>query len=396
MRKTTSWERTPVQGLLRHAKSGNYYGRWKLGGKQKWVSLKTDVFSVAKLRMNDEAAKIGRLRVARSAVNSGACTVADLFTAFEQQLAARDDITETSKRARRIAVAKIRKTWPGLFALKPMQVTPGAVAQWVARFKSEGTKFIPPGAKASRLGNSATSVNRAIDTLRAVLDLAVARGALASNPVTKRTATGERLKKKVTKKTLVLPSRADVQRLFTAMENNGAVGGWGREAADLCRFMAYSGARLGEAKLATWSCVDWEKREMKILGYKSERSERAVPIFPHLETLLRGLIERRKAAARFATVGKPMVEPSDRLFRLSECQKTIDAACTKIGVSRVTHHDFRHLFATVCIESGVDIPTVSRWMGHADGGALVMKTYGHLRQDHSQAQAVKVNFGGAS
>jgi len=43
-----------------------------------------------------------------------------------------------------------------------------------------------------------------------------------------------------------------------------------------------------------------------------------------------------------------------------------------------------HLFATICIESGVDILTVSRWLGHADGGALAMRVYGHLRDKHSQ------------
>ena len=50
------------------------------------------------------------------------------------------------------------------------------------------------------------------------------------------------------------------------------------------------------------------------------------------------------------------------------------------------------LFATRCIESGVDIPTVSRWLGHKDGGALAMKTYGHLRREHSIAQAQRVSF----
>jgi len=52
----------------------------------------------------------------------------------------------------------------------------------------------------------------------------------------------------------------------------------------------------------------------------------------------------------------------------------------------------RHLFATRCIESAVDIPTVSRWLGHKDGGALAMRTYGHLRDEHSQAMAAKVSF----
>jgi integrase len=62
-------------------------------------------------------------------------------------------------------------------------------------------------------------------------------------------------------------------------------------------------------------------------------------------------------------------------------------------MARITHHDLRHLFATVCIESGVDIPTVSRWLGHKDGGPLVMKTYGRLRNEHSLNGAKKVSFG---
>ena len=61
-------------------------------------------------------------------------------------------------------------------------------------------------------------------------------------------------------------------------------------------------------------------------------------------------------------------------------------------MTRITHHDLRHLFATRCIESGVDIPTVSRWLGHKDGGALAMKVYGHLRDAHSSAMAQKVTF----
>ena len=60
--------------------------------------------------------------------------------------------------------------------------------------------------------------------------------------------------------------------------------------------------------------------------------------------------------------------------------------------SLANHHDLRHLFATRCIENGVDIPTVSRWLGHQDGGALCMKTYGHLRGEHSANEARKVAF----
>jgi site-specific recombinase XerC len=61
-------------------------------------------------------------------------------------------------------------------------------------------------------------------------------------------------------------------------------------------------------------------------------------------------------------------------------------------IPRITHRDLRHLFATRCIESGVDIPTVSRWLGHKDGGALAMRVYGHLRDQHSAEMAQKVTF----
>src|SRR3979490_2273897 len=86
-------------------------------------------------------------------------------------------------------------------------------------------------------------------------------------------------------------------------------------------------------------------------------------------------------------------EPLDaKVFAVRECQKALDRACKEVGTDRITHHDLRHLFATRCIESGVHIPTVSRWLGHKDGGALAMKTYGHLRREHSIAQAQRVTF----
>ena len=73
-------------------------------------------------------------------------------------------------------------------------------------------------------------------------------------------------------------------------------------------------------------------------------------------------------------------------------QKPFDRAAKLTGAERIPHHDLRHLFATRCIENGVDIPTVSRWLGHQDGGALCMKTYGHLRDEHSANEAKKVAF----
>jgi integrase len=290
-----------------------------------------------------------------------------------------------------VALKKLKKTWPGIESLEPKQITPAGIFEWVSKFKMTGTNFVPPGAKTTIKGNSATSVNRSVDTLRRILDIAIERGQIHSNPVLVRPSTG-RLKKKVVAKKLILPSMSQVEKLFCAMEENGAVGGWGKEAADLCRFLTYSGARIGEVPLVNWEHVDWERKQMRLCGYKTDTSDRHIPLFPALAALLKKIIGRRKAAAKFAPDGKAETKPENKIFRLKECQKSIDGACARAGVPRVTHHDFRHLFATICIESGVDIPTVSAWLGHNDGGVLAMKTYGHLRRDHSQAAAVKVKF----
>jgi integrase len=74
-------------------------------------------------------------------------------------------------------------------------------------------------------------------------------------------------------------------------------------------------------------------------------------------------------------------------MQVFECQKSIDRAAKLAGAKRITHHDLRHLFATRCIENGVDIPTVSRRLGHQEGGALCMKTYGHLLDERSVGEA---------
>ena len=76
----------------------------------------------------------------------------------------------------------------------------------------------------------------------------------------------------------------------------------------------------------------------------------------------------------------------------AECKRSLDAACERAGVPHLSHHDFRHLFATRCIQSGVDLPTVARWLGHRDGGALLAKIYFHLADEHSQAMAARVRI----
>ena len=325
----------------------------------------------------------------------GAGQIGELIVAFRARSLADPDLKSATLTARLGALKRLLKTWPGIEGRAPAEITSSAVLEWAARFKREGTGFRPPGAKTIRRGNSATSVNSAIDVLRAILDLAVEGGLIRDNPVVvRRSALGGRLKKRPTRKALIPPSRTQLEALFAAMEGNGAVGGRGAEAADFCRFLAMSGARVGEAARLRWRLVLWDRGLVHVPGYKSETSARFLPLFPELAAVLKRIQARRRSAARYRPGRRDFLGPEDAVFRIRECQKTIDAACRRTGTARLTHHDFRHLFATTCIESGVDVPTVSRWLGHSDGGVLAMKTYGHFRPDHSHTAAQKVRFSG--
>jgi integrase len=385
------WETTDTARMVRHKHSRKYYGRYTLGGKQKWVNLDTTRLSVAKLRLLDETRKMEKKRALKSSVGHGDASMGQLMEIYLSRSRANTELRPSSIVARETALKKIKKTWPGLEDLDPANVKPSQVQQWATDFKLKGTGFVPPNAKKALRGNSATSVNRAIDTLRRVMDIAIEQGQIHVNPVSVKPAEG-RLKKKVVSKKLVLPSKDQAERLLLAMRAAGAHGGWGIEASFLCRFLMMTGARIGEIPLTLWRFIDRRKNEIFLPGYKTEASSRYLPLFGELDALLREFSEWRKLAARHRQDRRDFLESSHRIFRISECQKTIDAACVQTGVTRITHHDFRHLFATVAIESGVDIPTVSRWLGHNDGGFLAMKTYGHLRQDHSQESAKKVRF----
>jgi hypothetical protein len=48
------------------------------------------------------------------------------------------------------------------------------------------------------------------------------------------------------------------------------------------------------------------------------------------------------------------------------------------------------------IEMGIDIPTVAKLLGHADGGALAMKDYGHLRMAYLQKRLQNLRFNAAA
>jgi integrase len=232
---------------------------------------------------------------------------------------------------------------------------------------------------AAKFGASASpsAFNHTQATLRALLEIGCEVGARYDNPAKFIKRASERPKQ------LVLPTPEQFERFVAEIENGG--GGFSRSCADLVRFLAFGGFRKGEAANITWADVDMEKGEILVRGDAltgtKNWSVRRVPMIPDMKRLL----ERLRGEL-------PEAQKDEPVMQVRECQKAMNRAAKIVGMGRITHHDLRHLFATRCIESGVDIPTVARWLGHKDGGALAMRVYGHLRDHHSVNMAQRVSF----
>lgn len=375
--------------MLRNSASGNYYGRFTLSGKQKWVNLETNVWTVAKLRLADERAKIERLRQTVAHVAAGDATMGALVILYRRRIEDRVDIRPDTRRRLNEEVNAVVKTWPGFERLSPRQLTRQSILDWRNRLSREGTGHRPPGSKGRKPKNNGSSpslINKCIDALRRMLDIAVEQGQLPGNPLYARG-----LKLKNTPRKPHLPEASKLAEIFSEIERGG--GRMSRDAADFCRFLAYTGCRLSEAQTATWGDVDFKRGILRVHGSKTEAADREVPLIPAAKTLLERLHLAQISSPNVPKLGDGSPDPKRPVLAVGEAAKSLSRACEKLGVERLTHHDLRDAFATSAIEAGVDIPTVGAWLGHADGGALLMRVYAHHRRAHSVAQAAKVLAG---
>ena len=375
--KRGGWQRAKVTNLVSDKDTGIYYARARINGKLKWRSLKTQVESVAKQRLNDTLTELraaAQVKAASSQMTGTAQTNVEHFIAIYRESSIHDaSLAPATKLRREIALKAVLKTWPDLPTRDARRVTPSDCEQWAASALRTGTGFVAPKAKTVRKGMAASSFNKCVDTLRAIFEIARKHGVAYGNPA-------DSIKKaKMKQRKLELPSVEKFRAIVESVASAGAR--QSQDCADLVRLIAFSGARLSEATELQWRHVDTVKAQITIPGTKTDSSHRTIPLFPPLGALLDDIRSRRGE-----------VSPDAPIAAVHECKGALRSACRTVGVKTLTHHDLRHLFATRCIEIGTDIPTVANWLGHRDGGALLMRTYSHLRNEHSQAAALKISF----
>lgn len=352
------WQKTPTPNLFKHLPSGNYYLRARVGGPNaKRESLKTDNYQVARIRLS---AKLDELRQqAPPRKGEVPLTLWDALRVVEAQVQANPALKQRSKDVYADIIRTLHPSKPcGVPATPINKVTQEEIDQWWAR---TAAKYAPARA------------NYQLLFLRRAFKVAIKSGVI-------RRDLGAELKIiPVPRTRLKLITKEQFATLVQCVRAFPAVG---RSAADWVEFVTYTGTRPEEAFSVMWEHVDRAANVLRITGNQTgtkNRRDRHIPIMKPLADLLDCIAVRTGAT-------------QGRILSVRNPGATIKHACKALGMPILRRYDFRHLFATRCNESGVDVPTISKWLGHRDGGALVMKTYIHSSHAHEQQSAAKIEF----
>jgi integrase len=121
---------------------------------------------------------------------------------------------------------------------------------------------------------------------------------------------------------------------------------------DIIIFALHTGCRRGEILACRWKeHIDMQRRTVAIRASKGGKQK----VIPMSQTLYRMLLRRSKVN-----------NISGRLFpyEMTAVKDAFERAVRKSKIEDLHFHDLRHTFATRLVQSGVDLYTISRLMGH--------------------------------
>jgi integrase len=339
------------RGLYRYNPSGQYFARLRFRGKLIRRKLDTDDLALAKRKLRDFKNDLERTDATR-----GNASFAAVLDDYVKTLGGSDE----TRKKKAIVIDKLKQTWFGIDSLPLRTVKPSQVSAWMEKHYGE---------------KSASHHNAALTVIRDALGMAVADRIIIESPAAQ-------LKYRTRTKPIRLTPTFEQFRQIVADVRAQKFNREAEQSGDFIEFLGLAG--LGQAEAASITRADVDLESGQFIGYRHKtRTGFAVPIFPQLRPLMEKLCAGRK--------------PHQRLFSILESRKALESACRRLGfvrqlsdgrlVAQFTSRSLRRMFITRAIERGVDVKVISQWQGHADQGVLILKTYSHVRPEHSNRMA---------
>ncbi len=158
-----------------------------------------------------------------------------------------------------------------------------------------------------------------------------------------------------------------------------------------------TGLRRGELLGLKWEDIDWEQGTIQVrcqiaridgevveAPLKTKNSYRSVSIGQDAVEILKDQRSKTSSEYVFPSPTGGLISPDSVLHMLHRVLK-------RAGLPQIRFHDTRHTFATIALQNGVDIKTVSEMLGHYSA-RFTLDTYAHVT---TQAQRQAANTMGS-
>ena len=224
-------------------------------------------------------------------------------------------------------------------------------------------------AKDQPKGLSAKTVRNINQVISSAMDFAVAQKIIPENPC-KAVA----LPKVEHKEMQTIPA----EQLQVFLQEAKATGVYEMYYIELA-----TGLRRGELLGLKWTDIDWKNCIIKVrrqvarvdgqiveAPLKTKNSYRTVTISQQAIEVLKQQKEKTHDEYVFPSPTGGPISPDS-------VNNMLKRVLARAGIPKVRFHDLRHTFATIALQNGVDIKTVSGMLGHFSAG-FTLDTYAHV------------------
>ena len=158
-----------------------------------------------------------------------------------------------------------------------------------------------------------------------------------------------------------------------------------------------SGLRKGELVALLWNDLDSESRTISVSKQAAVRNSKIMISRPKTETSVRRISIPQEAVDLLIQEHEkhpdnPYMFPSPKTGEMYHPDSVVNLhkkILKDIGLEHIRFHDLRHTFATMALQNGVDVKTVSTMLGHYDAG-FTFRTYTHATRQAQDEAAEKM------
>ena len=221
---------------------------------------------------------------------------------------------------------------------------------------------------------------------RAALDQAVQENLIRTNP-----AVGCKLPPKRSREMQVL-SHQELQRFLIQAKADGYF--------ELFLLDLSTGLRRGELLALQWSDLDLDTGTLSVTKQVYEVNGKMQLSVPKTKASIRKLVlppavvevfreYRKTAKSRWLF---PSPKNLDMPLTPGSMLRRLHIILERAGCKQIRFHDLRHTFATMALENGMDIKTLSAMLGHVSA-ATTLDIYTHITSDMLSEAAAKIDRG---